>query len=110
MISVRNLAKTIDSRYCNANIVVQLGNAGAIFESSIRRNRLLPLLSAMGMVIPTALGISLQSHSTTIAIEGDGSLLMDLGVLSTAYKYAPSNLKILILNNDMYETTGGQKN
>ncbi|MFL5739962.1 MAG: thiamine pyrophosphate-dependent enzyme [Flavisolibacter sp.] len=74
------------------------------------RSQCFHMLGSMGSVIPFALGVSMSKSSIfAIAIEGDGSLLMNLGTLATVKKYALNNLVIVILNNNQYESTGGQR-
>ena len=41
-------------------------------------------------------------------MEGDGSLLMQLGCLSTIAALAPKNLSLIIMDNGIYQITGGQ--
>jgi thiamine pyrophosphate-dependent acetolactate synthase large subunit-like protein len=43
-----------------------------------------------------------------VAIEGDGSLLMGLSVLSTVGHRKPENLVVFVLDNGVYLATGGQ--
>ena len=43
-----------------------------------------------------------------IALEGDGSLLMQLGCLSTVAMQAPKNFTIVVWDNGIYQITGGQ--
>lgn len=66
--------------------------------------------STMGGAIPLALGIALaQPRRRVIVVSGDGSLLMNLGCLVTVANCRPRNLHILLLNNGVYEVTGGQQ-
>jgi thiamine pyrophosphate-dependent acetolactate synthase large subunit-like protein len=66
-------------------------------------------MGSMGSVIPLALGIALSRPELRItAIEGDGSLIMNLGCLLTLKKCGVSNLRAIILDNKCYESTGGQ--
>ncbi len=67
------------------------------------------MLGSMGMVSPIGLGISLSSRKEVIVIDGDGSLLMNPGVLATAAHFAPDNLTILAIDNSSYGSTGSQK-
>jgi thiamine pyrophosphate-dependent acetolactate synthase large subunit-like protein len=67
------------------------------------------MLGSMGLAIPIALGVALaQPRRKVFAIEGDGSLLMQLGCLSTVAAQAPKNLTILVMDNGTYQITGGQ--
>ena len=65
-------------------------------------------MGAMGSVVPFALGLSMARTYRVIALEGDGSLLMNLGALATFSRFRDRGLKIAILDNRVYESTGGQ--
>lgn len=68
------------------------------------------LPSAMGAAIPFGLGIALaQPHREVIVVSGDGSLLMNLGSLVTVTGSGAANLTVVLLNNEVYAVTGGQK-
>ena len=61
-------------------------------------------------VAVTWLGVALaQPQRKVIALEGDGSLLMQLGCLGTVAARAQKNLAIVIMDNGAYQITGGQK-
>lgn len=65
--------------------------------------------STMGGAIPLALGLALaQPRREVIVLSGDGSLLMSLGSLVTVIGCGATNLTIVLLDNGMYEVTGGQ--
>jgi thiamine pyrophosphate-dependent acetolactate synthase large subunit-like protein len=67
------------------------------------------LCDAMGAAIPLALGMALaRPHMGVIALEGDGSLLMNLGTLATVAAARAANLTILLFENRHYESSGGQ--
>src|SRR5215468_2139574 len=62
----------------------------------------------MGLVTPVVLGLALSlPHRGVIALDGDGSILLNLGVLSTIGNYAPANLISIIFDNESYASTGG---
>ncbi len=68
------------------------------------------LRGSMGLPVAVGLGLALAIPSKKIVvITGDGNFLMGLGASTTAAFYTPKNLKILILDNLAYYTTGGQK-
>lgn len=68
------------------------------------------MLGSMGLAFPIALGLALaQPDRRVVAIEGDGSLLMQLGCLATIAERAPKNLALLLMDNSAYQITGGQK-
>ena len=65
--------------------------------------------STMGGAVPLALGLALaQPHREFIVLTGDGSLLMNLGSLITVVASGATNLTIVLINNAVYEVTGGQ--
>lgn len=65
--------------------------------------------SCMGHATSHALGIALaQPQRRVIVCNGDGSMLMSLGSLVTIAAEAPPNLTLIIMDNGVYEVTGGQ--
>ena len=68
-----------------------------------------PLRGAMGKAASVALGLAIsQPNRKVIIIDGDGSLLMNLGTLVTIAEKAPKNLYHFVLENGVYAVTGGQ--
>jgi len=56
---------------------------------------------------PMCLGLALACpDQRVVAIEGDGSMLMALGVFTTVARYQPANLGIIVFDNGRYVTTG----
>ena len=67
------------------------------------------MLGSMGLAVPIALGVALaQPSRRVVALEGDGSILMQLGALATVAGLAPKNLIVVIQDNGTYQITGGQ--
>ena len=68
------------------------------------------LRGSLGLQISVGLGIAIEEKNRNVlVILGDGSFLMGMSSIVTSSYYKPSNLKILILDNVEYYTTGGQK-
>ena len=68
------------------------------------------LRGSMGLPVSVGLGVALANpDKRIIVITGDGNFLMGLGSAVTAAYYKPKNLRILILDNSSYFTTGGQQ-
>jgi thiamine pyrophosphate-dependent acetolactate synthase large subunit-like protein len=66
--------------------------------------------STMGGAVPLAVGLALaQREREVLCVTGDGALLMSLGSLATAAGAGVSNLTVVVLNNGLYEVTGGQE-
>jgi sulfopyruvate decarboxylase subunit beta len=65
--------------------------------------------SAMGHAADLALGIALaRPDRTVICLNGDGSMLMSLGTLATVIGSGATNLVLFVLDNGVFEITGGQ--
>lgn len=63
---------------------------------------------AMGYASSLGLGLSLaQPNRKVIVLDGDGSLLMNLGTLVTIAGVWPDNLIHFVLENRLYEVPGG---
>lgn len=74
-----------------------------------RRQQNFYMLGSMGLAVPIALGVAIaQPARKVFALEGDGSVLMQLGALSTVAARAQKNLCIVIMDNGAYQITGGQ--
>ncbi|MFO7836610.1 MAG: thiamine pyrophosphate-dependent enzyme [Candidatus Thorarchaeota archaeon] len=68
------------------------------------------LRGSMGLGIPVGLGVALSCpEKRVLVIAGDGNLLMGLGSLATTSFVRPRNLRILVLDNNEYATTGHQQ-
>lgn len=66
--------------------------------------------STMGGAVPFALGLALACPSREVlVISGDGALLMNLGSLVSVVAAGANNLTVVVLDNGIYEVTGGQK-
>ncbi len=65
------------------------------------------LPSAMGHATGIGLGLALASGRGVIVINGDGSMLMNLGSLVTLAAH-PADVFVVVLDNGLYEVTGGQ--
>lgn len=69
----------------------------------------MPVTGAMGQVPDIGLGIALaQPSRRVVVLNGDGSMLMNLGSLVTIINAAPANYTLMVVQNGVYEITGGQ--
>jgi phosphonopyruvate decarboxylase len=76
---------------------------------SSREDLDLPLMQCMGKASSVGLGLALACPDRrVIVLDGDGSLLTNLGSLVTIAAAAPSNFLHVVLENGTYDTTGGQ--
>ena len=73
------------------------------------RERSFYMVGSMGLLSALGLGIALlKPHQRVVAIEGDGSALMSLGSLALIGSLKPKNFYHIVLDNESYESTGGQ--
>ncbi len=64
---------------------------------------------SMGLASSIGLGLALaQPGRRVFVVDGDGSLLMNLGALATIGWSRPANLIVVVWDNGQYGTTGGQ--
>jgi thiamine pyrophosphate-dependent acetolactate synthase large subunit-like protein len=90
-------------------VIGGIGNTNFDLWAAGHRPQNFYMLGSMGLAIPIALGVAIaQPQRKVFALEGDGSLLMQLGCLSTVATQAPKNLIILVMDNGTYQITGGQ--
>lgn len=92
----------------NAAVISNLGTTSWSLIDIADRERNFYMNGAMGVTTPTALGLAISTDEQVTVLDGDGSLLMSLGVLSTVAEQDPSNLIIIVMNNSVFETTGRQ--
>jgi len=65
--------------------------------------------SAMGHATSLGLGLALaRPERRVIVLNGDGSMLMNLGSLVTITAEGPANLVLILCDNGAYEVTGAQ--
>ncbi len=90
-------------------VIGGIGNANFDLWESDQRPQNFYMLGSMGLAIPIALGVAIaQPQRHVVALEGDGSLLMQLGCLATVAMRAPKNLTMVVWDNGIYQITGGQ--
>ena len=74
------------------------------------RNENFYMLGSMGLAGAIGLGISLNKNDRKILIfDGDGNLLMGLGVLAMVGESQPKNFIHILFDNEAYGSTGGQR-
>jgi thiamine pyrophosphate-dependent acetolactate synthase large subunit-like protein len=94
----------------NEAVIGGIGNTNFDLWASGQRPQNFYMLGSMGLAIPIALGVAIaQPERRVVALEGDGSLLMQLGTLGTVATRAPKNLLMVVWDNGIYQITGSQK-
>ncbi|MFF8288710.1 thiamine pyrophosphate-dependent enzyme [Streptomyces sp. NPDC016309] len=66
------------------------------------------MMGSMGLALPLAIGFSRRSGIPALAVEGDGNALMGLSGTALA-PAARGTLVHIVLDNEAYESTGGQR-
>jgi sulfopyruvate decarboxylase subunit beta len=66
------------------------------------------MLGTMGLASSIGLGLALVQKQKVISIDGDGSVLTNLGTLPTIANNAADNFILLIIDNGSYGSTGDQ--
>ena len=90
-------------------VIGGIGNTNFDLWAAGQRPQNFYMLGSMGLSIPIALGVAIaQPQRHVIALEGDGSLLMQLGCLTTVAALAQRNLTMVIMDNGLYQITGSQ--
>ena len=90
-------------------VIGGIGNTNFDLWAAGQRPQNFYMLGSMGLAFPIALGVALaQPERRVFALEGDGSLLMQIGCLSTIAMLAPKNLCMIVMDNGVYQITGAQ--
>ena len=89
-------------------VVTIMGAVAAELQSIGHRPNFFYLQHAMGLASSMGLGIALtRPELTVIVLDGDGSLLMNLGGLTTLARYRPRNLVHIVFDNESLLSVGG---
>jgi sulfopyruvate decarboxylase subunit beta len=89
-------------------VVTIMGAVAAELYTLGHRHNFFYLEHAMGLASSMGLGIALaMPQHEVIVLDGDGSLLMNLGTLSTMARYRPGNLLHIVFDNESLLSVGG---
>lgn len=68
------------------------------------------MLGSMGLASSIGLGLALTNpERRVVVLDGDGNLLMALGALAMIAEQRPANFVHVVLDNEIYGSTGGQR-
>ncbi len=85
-----------------------MGAVAAELQSIGHRPNFFYLQHAMGLASSMGLGIALSRPELTVVVfDGDGSVLMNLGGLTTLARYRPKNLVHVVFDNESLLSVGG---
>ncbi len=72
------------------------------------RDRNFYTYGSMGLCSSIALGVALSTDDKVISLDGDGSLLMNMGAIATISRESPANLIVVVWDNEQWAQTGNQ--
>lgn len=105
----REASRVVAANLTDEAVVASLGHPAYDLFSARDRPLNFYTWGSMGLACPIGLGLALaQPHRRVIVLDGDGSLLMNLGALATITVVRPRNLTVIVWDNGSYGTTGGQ--
>jgi len=100
--------RSVYSELENYLVVTIMGAVAAELHSLGHRPNFFYLQHAMGLASSTGLGLALcLPKRSVIVFDGDGSLLMNLGSLTTIARYRPRNLVHVVFDNESLLSVGG---
>ena len=89
-------------------IVANLGPTSDDLWHAGHRDRNFYTYGSMGLCSSIALGMALSTPEQVISLDGDGSLLMNLGTIATIGREQPKNLIVVVWDNEQWGQTGHQ--
>ena len=78
------------------------------YQNNLNLNNVFMNVGAMGHVSMIALGIAINCNKRVVCLDGDGSVLMHMGNLSTVGVSKTNNFIHFVINNGMHESVGCQ--
>jgi sulfopyruvate decarboxylase subunit beta len=100
--------KAVYSQLEECAVVTIMGAVAAELQSLGHRSNFFYLQHAMGLASSMGLGIALSQPSRQVVVfDGDGSILMNLGGLTTLARYRPRNLVHVVFDNESLLSVGG---
>ena len=104
----REALEAIYPKLENCAVVTIMGAVAAELQSIGHRPNFFYLQHAMGLASSLGLGIALsRPELRVIVFDGDGSVLMNLGGLTTLARYRPRNLVHVVFDNESLLSVGG---
>jgi sulfopyruvate decarboxylase subunit beta len=100
--------RAVYDRLGDSAVVTIMGAVAAELQSIGHRPNFFYLQHAMGLASSVGLGIALSKPALPVIVfDGDGSVLMNLGGLSTLARYRPKNLIHVVFDNESLLSVGG---
>ena len=100
--------KTVLKHIGDLPIVSNLGPTTDELWHAGHRARNFYTYGAMGLCSSIALGMALSTQQKVVSLDGDGSLLMNMGAIATIGRERPANLIVIVWDNEEWGQTGHQ--
>ena len=89
-------------------IVSNLGPSSDELWHAGHRDRNFYTYGNMGLCSSIALGMAMATEEQVISLDGDGSILMNMGTVASIGREQPKNLTVIVWDNEKWGQTGGQ--
>ncbi len=91
-----------------AAVVTNMGAVASELHGLGHRDTFFYLQHAMGLASSVGLGVALaRPERPVVVLDGDGSVLMNLGTFATLARHGPPNLSHVVFDNGAYVSSGG---
>ena len=103
--------KIIRETFCDDDaIIATTGKIGRELFTLGDANNQLYIVGSMGCAAGIGFGIQyVKPNKRVVVLDGDGAVLMKMGTLATIGSNKPARFIHIILDNEAYESTGGQR-
>jgi len=100
--------KSVYDRLQDRVVITIMGAVAAELQGIGHRPNFFYLQHAMGLASSMGLGVALTRPDLSVVVfDGDGSILMNLGGLTTLARYRPKNLVHVVFDNESLLSVGG---
>jgi sulfopyruvate decarboxylase subunit beta len=100
--------KSVYDRLADRVVITIMGAVAAELQAIGHRPNHFYLQHAMGLASSMGLGVALTRPDLSVVVfDGDGSILMNLGGLTTLARYQPRNLVHVVFDNESLLSVGG---
>ena len=100
--------KMLLSQIGDLPVVANLGPTTDELWHAGHRDRNFYTYGSMGLCSSIALGMALSCDERVVSLDGDGSLLMNMGTIATIGREKPTNLLVVVWDNEQWAQTGFQ--
>ncbi len=105
-----DLTRRVLAHVTDEAVFAGIGNAGFDLFAAGDRPRNFYMFGSMGLASSLGLGYALsRPDERVVVLEGEGSVLMNLGSLATIARMRPRRYLLVIMDNGAYALTGSQR-